>query len=87
MGFGSVSAIALVTLGAIVLQPLNLNANTLGELGLSMAKPFGTIGSLLFAAILFITCFGASLEILLGVSYNIAQGLPISCSRPKSHTR
>ncbi len=74
MGFGSVSSIALVILGAIVLQPLNLNANTLGELGLTMAKPFGTIGSLLFAAVLFITCFGASLEVLLGVSYNIAQG-------------
>ena len=74
MGFGSVSSLALVILGAIVLQPLNLNANTLGELGLTMAKPFGTIGSLLFAAVLFITCFGASLEVLLGVSYNIAQG-------------
>jgi len=74
MGFGSVSAIALVLLSAIVLQPLNLNANTLGELGLTMAKPFGTIGSLLFAAVLFITCFGAALEVSLGVSYNIAQG-------------
>ena len=74
MGFGSLSSIALVVLSAIVLQPLNLNANTLGEMGLAMAKPFGVIGSLLFATILFITCFGASLEVLLGVSYNIAQG-------------
>ena len=74
MGFGSLSSIAIVTLCAIVLQPLNLNANTLGELGLAMAKPFGVVGSLLFATILFITCFGASLEVLLGVSYNIAQG-------------
>ncbi len=74
MGFGSLSSIALVVLSAIVLQPLNLNANTLGEMGLAMAKPFGVVGSLLFATILFITCFGASLEVLLGVSYNIAQG-------------
>lgn len=74
MGFGSLSSIGIVLLGAIVLQPLNLNANTLGELGLGMAKPFGVVGSLLFAAILFITCFGAALEVLLGVSYNIAQG-------------
>ena len=74
MGFGSLSSIAIVMLCAIVLQPLNLNANTLGELGLAMAKPFGVVGSLLFATILFITCFGASLEVLLGVSYNIAQG-------------
>ncbi len=74
MGFGSLSSIAIVMLCAIVLQPLNLNANTLGELGLAMTKPFGVVGSLLFATILFITCFGASLEVLLGVSYNIAQG-------------
>ena len=74
MGFGSLSSIAIVIISAIVLQPLNLNANTLGEMGLAMAKPFGVVGSLLFASILFITCFGASLEVLLGVSYNIAQG-------------
>ncbi|GAC1401069.1 MAG: Nramp family divalent metal transporter [Ktedonobacteraceae bacterium] len=74
MGFGSLSAIAIVLLGATVLEPLNLSANTLGEIGLAMAKPFGVVGSLLFAVILFITCFGAALEVLLGVSYNIAQG-------------
>ncbi len=74
MGFGSVGSMALVFLGAIVLQPLNINSNTLAEIGLTMAKPFGVIGSLLFAAALFATCLGASLEVVLGVSYNIAQG-------------
>lgn len=74
MGFGSIGSIALIFLGAIVLQPLNINSNTLGELGLAMAKPFGVIGSLLFAGTLFATCLGASLEVVLGVSYNIAQG-------------
>jgi Mn2+/Fe2+ NRAMP family transporter len=39
-----------------------------------MAKPFGTIGSLLFATVLFITCLGAALEVVLAISYNIAQG-------------
>src|SRR5437588_12600261 len=74
MGFGSVGSMALVFLGAIVLQPLNMSSNTLGEIGLAMAKPLGIVGSLLFAATLFATCLGAALEVVLGVSYNIAQG-------------
>ena len=74
MGFGSVGSMALIVLGAIVLRPLNMNANTLGEIGLVMAKPFGVIGSLLFASVLFVTCLGAALEVVLAVSYNIAQG-------------
>lgn len=74
MSFGSVGSLALVILGAIVLQPLNISSNTLGELGLAMAKPFGIIGSWLFALALFATCLSASLEVLLAVSYNIAQG-------------
>lgn len=74
MGFGSMGSIALVVLTAIVLRPLNMNASTLGEIGLAMAKALGPIGSLLFAAVLFTTCLGAALEVVLGVSYNIAQG-------------
>jgi len=74
MGFGSMGSIALVVLGAIVLQPLNISSSTLGELGLAMAKPFGQIGAYLFAAALFATCLGAALEVVLAVSYNIAQG-------------
>ena len=74
MSFGSLGSISLVILGAIVLRPQNINAGTLGEIGLAMAKPFGTIGALLFAGVLFITCFGAALEVVLAVSYNIAQG-------------
>jgi len=74
MGFGSLGSIALVVLGAIVLQPLNISSSTLGELGLAMAKPFGQIGAFLFAGALFATCLGAALEVVLAVSYNIAQG-------------
>ncbi len=74
MGFGSLGSIALVVLGAVVLQPLNISSNTLGELGLAMAKPFGQIGTYLFAAALLATCLGAALEVSLAVSYNIAQG-------------
>jgi Mn2+/Fe2+ NRAMP family transporter len=74
MGFGSLSAIALIFLAAIVLQPLNMSASTLGEVGITMAKPFGVIGSLLFAVGLFACCLGAALEVALSVGYNIAQG-------------
>jgi Mn2+/Fe2+ NRAMP family transporter len=74
MGFGSLGSIALVILAAIVLQPLNIDASTLGEIGLPMAKAFGPVGVLLFATALFATCLGAALEVVLGVSYFIAQG-------------
>src|SRR5256714_1537258 len=74
MGFGSLGSLSLVVLGAIVLRPLNLTSSTLGELGLAMATPLGPIGVLLFAAVLFATCLGAALEVVLGLSYNIAQG-------------
>lgn len=74
MSFGSLGSIALIFLSAMVLQPLNIQANTLGELGLTMAKALGPYGALLFAAALFATCLGAALEVVLAVSYNIAQG-------------
>ena len=74
MGFGSLGSIALVVLAAIVLRPLNIQANTLGEIGLAMARPLGSIGAYLFAIALFATCMGAALEVVLAVSYNIAQG-------------
>lgn len=74
MSFGSLGSMALVVLGALVLQPLNMTSSTLGELGLAMAKPFGIVGSILFALVLFTTCLGAALEITLALSYNVAQG-------------
>src|SRR5579883_1917753 len=74
MGFGSIGSMALVFLGAMVLQPLNMQAGTLGEIGLAMAKPLGILGSYLFAVALFSTCLGAALEVILAVSYNVAQG-------------
>jgi len=74
MSFGSLGSISLLVLGAIVLRPLNISSSTLGELGLAMAKPLGPLGAYLFAGALFATCLGAALEVMLGVSYNIAQG-------------
>lgn len=74
MGFGCLGSIALLVLAAIVFLPLHITANTLGELGLPMAKAFGPVGAYLFAAVLFVTCLGAALEVSLAISYNVAQG-------------
>ena len=74
MGFGCVGSLSLVLLTAMVLQPLHLQASTLGEIGLAMAQPFGALGVLLFAAVLFVTCLGAALECTLSLSYIVAQG-------------
>ncbi len=74
MGFGSFGSLALLILSALVLMPQHIAVNSLGELGLTMAQPFGSIGALLFAAVLFVTCLGAALEVTLSVSYNVAQG-------------
>ncbi|GLV56815.1 hypothetical protein KDH_36540 [Dictyobacter sp. S3.2.2.5] len=74
MGFGSAGSVAIIVLCAIVLQPLQMQAISLGEIGLALAKPFGSIGALLFAAVLFVTCTGAAMECALSLSYIVAQG-------------
>lgn len=74
MGFGSLTALALIVLSALVLQPAGIQANTLAEVGLAMAQPLGVIGALIFAFALLVTCFGASLEVVLSVAYNVSQG-------------
>jgi Mn2+/Fe2+ NRAMP family transporter len=74
MTFGSTTAIALIVLAALVLQPLGIAGGTLPEIGLSMAAPLGKAGAVLFASALFVTCLGAALEVSLGMSYNVSQG-------------
>lgn len=74
MGFGSISAIALIVLSAMVLGPLHIEGGTLGEIGLGMAAALGQWGSLLFAFALLVTATGAALEVSLSVGYNVAQG-------------
>lgn len=74
MGFGSTTAIALIVLSAMVLQPKGIAGLTLAEIGLAMAQPLGRVGASLFAATLFVTCLGAALEISLSMGYNVSQG-------------
>ncbi len=74
MGFGSLSSIGIIFMCAIALQPQHIQVSELGDIGRAMAMAFGPIGPILFAIILFVTCFGAALEVLLALSYNVAQG-------------
>lgn len=74
MGFGMVSGWALIVLSAMVLKPRDISGITLTEVGLGMAEAFGPLGAQLYAVALFSTCFGASLEIVLAMGYNVSQG-------------
>ena len=75
MSFGSITSIAVIVLSAMVLEPMNMSVGTLGEIGLTLASPFGTVGVYLFATALFATCLGAALEEVLSLSFMTSQGL------------
>ncbi|MEO7118986.1 MAG: divalent metal cation transporter [Candidatus Limnocylindrales bacterium] len=74
MGFGSTTAIALMLISAIVLQPHGILGTNLPEIGLTMAATLGQTGAFLFAFALFTTCLGGALEASLSTSYNVSQG-------------
>ena len=74
MTFGGVVAVALIVVAAVVLGPQHIEAGTLGEIGLALVKPWGSVGAVLFALSLLIACYGAALEIVLAVPYELAQG-------------
>lgn len=74
MAFGSLTALSVVLLSAVVLMPRGIQVETLSELGLTLSAPWGQVGALLFAVGLFAACYGASLEISLAVPYMVAQG-------------
>lgn len=75
MGFGSTSALALILLSAMVLQPLDIAGGSLVEIGLALAGPLGKVGAMIFAWALFVCCLGAALETSLATAYNVAQGM------------
>jgi Mn2+/Fe2+ NRAMP family transporter len=73
MGFGSITAIAIILVSAMALQPLGIQVEQLQTVGLGLVEAFGALGMYLFAATLFITCFGAATEIALALSYEVTQ--------------
>lgn len=73
MGFGSVSAIAIILVSAVALKPMGIQVDQLQTVGLGLIKAFGIWGVYLFAATLFICCFGAAVEVALAMSYEVTQ--------------
>jgi Mn2+/Fe2+ NRAMP family transporter len=73
MGFGSVSAISIILVSAVALRPLGIQVDQLQTVGLGLVAAFGGWGVYLFAATLFICCFGAASEISLALSFEITQ--------------
>lgn len=85
MAFGCLAALGILVLSSMTLGPMHVQVGTLGEVGLALAGPFGTAGAYLFAGTLFVTCWGASLEITLAMSYNISQGFGWSWGVDRPH--
>jgi Mn2+/Fe2+ NRAMP family transporter len=74
MSFGSVTALSVIAVSAIVLKPLHIQVGTLSEIGLGLVAIWGKVGGLLFAVSLLVACYGAALEVALAVPYMVAQG-------------
>jgi Mn2+/Fe2+ NRAMP family transporter len=75
MGFGSIIAVGVLVVSAMVFQPRGITMDSFEQAPLMLSVPMGRVGLWLFAASLFITCFGAALESALTVGYVLAQGL------------
>jgi Mn2+/Fe2+ NRAMP family transporter len=73
--FGGVLAIAVLVCAALVFAPRGITVGRYEQIALVLASPLGRAGFVLFTATLFVTCFGSTLEIVLAISYLLAQGL------------
>jgi Mn2+/Fe2+ NRAMP family transporter len=78
--FGGGLAIAALVTAALVLAPRGIRVERYEQLALLLATPLGRTGFVLFIATLFITCFGATIEIVLAMAYLLAQGFGWSWS-------
>jgi Mn2+/Fe2+ NRAMP family transporter len=74
MSFGSVIALAILVLAAVVLGPRGIQVDSYEQTVFILTQPFGRWGLYLFAASLGIACFGAALQVSLNLAYVTAQG-------------
>lgn len=86
IGFGGVVGLSVIALSAIVLAPEHADVGTLTQAAQILEGPLGTLGRLLFGAILLVSCFGAALEVCLAVSFDIAQGFGWSWDASAPHS-
>lgn len=75
MSFGGVIGIGILVLGAVVLAPRGIHADSFEQAALTLVQPFGRWGLPLFAASLGIACLGAALDVSLNLAYVVSQGL------------
>jgi Mn2+/Fe2+ NRAMP family transporter len=73
MGFGSLVTIGVLITAAMVLAPRGIKVDDFDQASLMLLPPFGRWGLRLFAASLFIGCFGAALEVALNLAYAVSQ--------------
>ncbi len=73
MSFGSVVAICVLIVAALVLNPKGIQVDSYEQAALMLTEPLGYWGFVLFAATLGIACLGAALEICLDTAYIVAQ--------------
>jgi NRAMP (natural resistance-associated macrophage protein)-like metal ion transporter len=73
MGFGSLVAMSVMIVGAIVLAPRGIEVEMYQQAATMLSLPFPKWGFSLFCASLFIGCVGAALEIALDASYIFGQ--------------
>lgn len=73
MGFGSIISLGVLVVSALVLQPRGIEVDRYEQVALVLTEPLGIWGFYLFAASLGITCFGATLEVMLDTAYVTAQ--------------
>jgi Mn2+/Fe2+ NRAMP family transporter len=73
MGFGSLVAMSVVVVAAIVLAPRGIEGEMYQQAATMLSLPLGHWGFRLFWLSLFIGCVGAALELALDVSYIVGQ--------------
>jgi len=78
--FGGGLAIAALVTGALVFAPREIKVERYEQIALLLATPLGRAGLVFFIMTLFITCFGATVEIVLAMAYLMAQGFGWSWS-------
>lgn len=73
MGFGSLVAMSVMIVAAVILAPRGIEGETYQQAATMLSLPLRHWGFRLFCASLFVGCVGAALELALDVSYIVGQ--------------
>jgi Mn2+/Fe2+ NRAMP family transporter len=74
MSFGSVIAIGILVLSALLLGSRGISVDSFEQAVLTLVGPFGEWGLSLFAASLGVACLGAAADLSLNLAYVVSQG-------------